>query len=170
MITAGYEEVGVVCAEEEWVEQSKPGACPHGRRGESSRPEGFQPSSHTYVPTGYSSPAWYFVVLPLHCCFVAGLLKAEAQALSSHRKDGCAAGRKDAVLLGNVAFGWEVGPGTADTTLPPGAWLRKEGEGYLQRSPAGLVRGWRDHTGGEAVCPSPSWRALVTKVQGHTQA
>lgn len=30
MITAGYEEVGVVRAEE-WVEQSKPGACPHGR-------------------------------------------------------------------------------------------------------------------------------------------
>lgn len=141
----------MVCAEEEWVGQSKPGACPHWRRG-NPRPEGFQPSSHTCVPTGYSFPAWYFVVLPLHCYFVAGLLKAEAQALSSHRKDGYAAVHKDAVLLGNVALGWEVGPGTADTTLPPRAWLRREGEGYLQRSPAGLVRGAGVTTLEEQLC------------------
>lgn len=50
-------------------------------------------------------------------------------------------------------WGWEVGPGTANTMLLPGAWLRREGEGYLQRSPAGLVRGASETTlEREAVC------------------
>lgn len=71
-------------------------------------------------------------VLPLYCYFVAGLLQAEAHTLSSHRKERWVCSR---------TWGWKVGPGTADTTLLLGAWLKREREGYLQRSPAGLVRG-----------------------------
>ena len=73
-------------AEEEWIEQSKPGACSTWR-GRSSRPAGFQPFSHTCVPTGYSFLFGTFCA-PTSCTvnFVARLLQAEALALSSHRK------------------------------------------------------------------------------------
>lgn len=76
----------MVRAEEEWIEQSKPGACSTWR-GRSSRPAGFQPFSHTCVPTGYSFLFGTFCA-PTSCTvnFVARLLQAEALALSSHRK------------------------------------------------------------------------------------
>lgn len=78
-------------------------------------------------------------VLPLYCYFVAGLLQAEAHTLSSHRKEQWVCSR---------TWGWKVGPGTADTTLLPGTWLKREREGQIPKEPSGACeRGWRDHAG-----------------------